>query len=181
MSLISGLGTTPVDKGFSAGKKVADMYRQKDYQSIMNSDIQYEYIDPSTGKYSIDSGLAYSRESLKALDADTNGIVGTNEAGQYGSLLDLNNDGQVGTAENLAWTILQDFSGNFDGIVTPKDIENVSGFADARPAETRNYLQQIFAALNLGKRESDFNAQYPDQSIAQASAGSNLSLGQLIA
>lgn len=190
MPTIKGIGQTPIDKGFDAGNQVADSYQQGDYASVWNSDIRYEYRDPSLGKdpeghnkLSVDSGLAYSRNALKGLDEDGSGDVSTDEyaqmfgqdtdpaeASKIAGLIDQNGDGKISAAENLAWTIFADSNSSKDdgtpippdGKITQKEKDTAKAFASSDPDHTKDDLKNIYDGLKLEQKESDFNTNYPD-------------------
>lgn len=122
---------TPVGRGANAGYQVTDLLKKGEYDKLEFATIEYMPKFPD-GKYSVDAALAFSRESLKAIDKDLNGHITkdefnlTQESTQEQVLpqnlkqrlsgildkifdvIDINNDGKVDNAENTAYTVFQD-------------------------------------------------------------------------
>ncbi|MGD9581456.1 MAG: hypothetical protein AB7V50_08785 [Vampirovibrionia bacterium] len=157
MTLIrANQGNNAIQKGANVGQQVANLARNNP-QALNYCDIQYT--TQENGKFSIDGGLAYSMESLKAFDFNGDGIVTTQETGQLGQLIDLNNDGKISASENLAYTMYQDAAGNMDGVVTAQERDAANRALMADPAKARSQMQQLSNGHNLQAREQQLTQQ----------------------
>lgn len=150
MALIQGNGYNAIQKGANTGQKVAQLAKQNP-QALNSCNIQYT--TPENGKFSIDGGLAYAMESLKAFDLNGDGTVSTQETGAFGQLIDLNNDGKISAAENLAYTMYQDAAGNMDGIATVQERNAADQALINDPGKARAQMQKLLQGHNLEGRE----------------------------
>ncbi|OGI19877.1 MAG: hypothetical protein A2287_01810 [Candidatus Melainabacteria bacterium RIFOXYA12_FULL_32_12] len=152
-STIFGKGETPVQKGEDAGRQIANLMRQGKSDEIANSNIKFLYYDDKLGQNSLDSGLAYSKESLKGLDQDGNNKINRDEAGIVGKIVDLDNNGEISPGENLAFTMYQDFRGVPDGMVTPDEVK-LTNLSFKDPDKAKETIQKIYDDNEIGKREN---------------------------
>ena len=170
MSLINGWNmqqaynngnNNAINRGANTGKQVANLNARAasgDLSALfqlMTSDIQYT--TQENGKFSIDGGLAYSKESLKGLDANRDGAVSTQEAGPIGGVIDLNNDGKISASENLAYTMYQDAAGNMDGVVTAQERMAADRALMADPAKARQQMSKLHEGHDLANREQQLD------------------------
>lgn len=149
---IQGSGQNSIQRGADTGRQVAHLAKNNPSR-LGNANIQYTTIDNSTGKFSIDGGLAYAMESLKAFDLNGDGTVSTQETGGFGQLIDLNNDGKVSAAENLAYTMYQDAAGNMDGIATVQERNAADQALINDPGKARSQMQELLQGHNLESKE----------------------------
>ncbi|MEW5822250.1 MAG: hypothetical protein AB1782_18795 [Cyanobacteriota bacterium] len=163
--------TSLINQGKAEGSRVANLAQQANKgdkqaaSTLQNTSI--DYASNPGGKASIDKGLAYSKESLKALDKDGNGIINTKEAGALGSLIDLNNDGKISTAENLAYTMYQDASGKMDGILTALERATADTAMLQDPNQARQQMQQLLNGHNLELKSLQFDIRENSEQIKQ--------------
>ena len=169
--VISGVGASPVEKGINAGQKAAKIYF-KSPQLFDQINKEYMVYDNKLGKMSLDSGIAFSRESLKALDQNTDGKVSIAEFDPSAtfidnngdSVFDINKDGFISSSEDLALNIFMDVSGKKSGEpsgVISKDTQDfTAALAYYDPEYVSAELNKIYAGLDLGKKENEFDTKY---------------------
>jgi len=139
-SAIVGNGKNDIEKGADAGKQ-ASIFSKENPEKIANSDVRFMYSDGD--KYTVDSGLAFSEESLKAFDSYVSGEISSSDVDKDTSevMKDLNGDGSdITAAENLAFTITEQ---NLSGI-DPNKLKYLSSQAKEGKLTDDN-LKKIFS------------------------------------
>jgi len=193
---------TQDQKSANAGNKVANsilsginQIDSRTNKTIVYSDMNGAYDDPNRRYFrapdpelSTKSALAYSTEALTKYDKNKDGVVSTNEFGQYkpgqtgeyttqefnetgdrsAKAIDLNNDGKIDAGEYTAYTIYQDgatnygYGFNWDGTTFDKD--KVDGKVTKEEAQRANKELKN----SPGTVKSDLQEIYKSFGIADA-------------
>lgn len=140
---------TAIGRGANAGIN----YAKSIYAGSASSAFQYTTKDESTGLYSIDGGLAFSIKSLEPYKAD--GKVTAQEFGESGKYVDLNSDGEVSAAENLAYIMFQDATGDMNGAVSTQESKTAQMVLSRMPDYARDSMMKLFNGHNLEQREKN--------------------------
>lgn len=164
MSTISGVGNTAYARSLYTAAKVLELSKN-DPIELMFSDI--EYTTKENDKYSIDGGLAFALKSLEALDANGDGVASAQEGGAIGKVVDLNNDGKISGAENLAYTMYQDAAGEMDGKATAKERYKADLALLSDPETAKAQMQKIYDGNKLGEREAALQQKQQQEQQSQ--------------
>ncbi|MFH0702784.1 MAG: LysM domain-containing protein [bacterium] len=180
MNLIDGLkgpydASRTKSRSANAGYEVAKLTNEKNFDTLATSKIKFTELNE--GLPDLEAGMAYSKESLKALDTNGDGYISLNEfipsdirernrPDEMKMFKDLFNtmninpkDKGISASENLAWTIFQDCClGKPDGIVTPEENDNSIAYAlnDEKRAEAIEIMKRIYKQENLEEIEKEY-------------------------
>jgi len=143
------------------GKEEADMYKNGQYAELPQSVFSYASIDPNTKKPNTDDGLAFSKESLKAINpnADADGGVPDSmvlDPAQR-DVLDFKNKGKVTPQENFAYMSYEDGLGKDgtanNGQIDPEKMRKADGNIMSDPDSVKKELNNIYDQNNLDQKQ----------------------------
>jgi len=182
-------------KSANAGYRVAHssltgINQSNNFQGVKYSQVNQNFFgsyDPANPLHKClndRAALAYSTEALKKYDKNGDGIVTTDEFGQYkpgqtgpyttedfnvtggnaAKAIDLNGDGKISAGEYAAYTIYQDGlkngnqfnNNNVDGTVTQNEAQLANTQLQQNPDAVKTQLQSIYKDFNLANAENTF-------------------------
>lgn len=165
----------PVGIGANAGFNTAQLMKNRRYNELSQAVVQYTVPD-QFGRLNIDSALAFTKESSKALTPNSviskDEFINNNELAQSANLplaykvnfletmgrifdaVDLNKDGKVSNAENTAYTIFQDCTNStLQGVTTPQGRLYADQVILSNPDFAKSRLTEIYNDHNLAARD----------------------------